>query len=88
MFCVILNDYFYFEEELYKDVLKKFCKQHPTKQQLYGHLPPISQIIQVRRIRCAEHCCRSKDKLKNNIILWTPTHGHTSVGRPVKAYTH
>ena len=27
-------------------VLKKFWKQHLTKQQLYGHSPPISQTIQ------------------------------------------
>ena len=29
-------------------VLNKFWKQHPTKQQLYSHLLPISQTIQVR----------------------------------------
>ena len=29
-------------------VLDKSWKQHPTKQQLYDHLPPIPQIIQVR----------------------------------------
>ena len=29
-------------------VLNKFRKQHPTKQQLYGHLPLVSQTIQIR----------------------------------------
>ena len=29
-------------------ILNKFLKQHPTKQQLYGHLPPISKTIQVK----------------------------------------
>ena len=27
-------------------ILNKFWKPHPTQQQLYGHLPPISQIVQ------------------------------------------
>ena len=52
-------------------ILKTFWKQHPTKQHLYGHLPPISQNIQVRH---AGHCWRNKDEL-----LWTPAHGHASV---------
>ena len=36
--------------------LIKSWKQHHTKQQLYCHLPPTSETIQVRR---AEHCCFS-----------------------------
>ena len=34
--------------------LNKSWKQHPTKHQLYGHLPPISQIIQEMQTRHAE----------------------------------
>ena len=30
-------------------ILNKFWRQHPTKQQLYGHLPSITKTIQVRR---------------------------------------
>ena len=33
-------------------VSNKSKKQHLTKQQLYGHLPPISQTIQVRHRLC------------------------------------
>ena len=36
-------------------------RQHPTRHQLYGHLPPITKTIQVRRTRHAGHCWRSKD---------------------------
>ena len=36
----------------------------------------------------AEICGRNRDKLKGEVLLWTPTHGHTSVGRPVKTYFH
>ena len=32
--------------------------------------------------------CRSKDKLTSDILLWTPTHGHTNVSRPAKTYIH
>ena len=29
-------------------VLNKSWRQHPTKQQPYGHLPPITKTIQIR----------------------------------------
>ena len=34
-------------------VLNKSWRQHPTRLQLYGHLPPITKTIQVRRTRHA-----------------------------------
>ena len=40
-------------------ILNKSWRQHPIKQQLYGHLPPISKTIQIRRTRHAGHCWRS-----------------------------
>ena len=43
-------------------VLNKSWRQHPTRLQLYGHLPPITKTIQVRRTRHAGHCWRSKDE--------------------------
>ena len=36
--------------KMLRAVLKKPCKKHPTTQHLYDQLPPISQIIQVRRV--------------------------------------
>ena len=39
-------------------ILKKSWRQHLTKQQLYGHLPPITKTIQVRRTRHAGHTWR------------------------------
>ena len=61
-------------------VLNKSWKLDPTKQQLYGHLPPIFRI----QVRYAGYCGRSRDELINNILLWDPTHGRTSVGQPEK----
>ena len=52
----------------------------------YGLLPPISQTIQVWWTRHSEHYRQSKDKLISNVLLWTPTPGHTSVGWPAKTY--
>ena len=37
-------------------ILNKSWRQHPTRHQLYGHLPPIMKTIQVRRTRHAGHC--------------------------------
>ena len=69
-------------------VLNKSWKQHCSKQQLYGHLPPISQTIQERQARHAGLWWSSQEKLISDTLHWTPTHGHTSVGRPGKAYIH
>ena len=44
-------------------ILNKSWRQHPTKQQLYGHLPPITKMIQVRQTRHVGHCWRSRDEL-------------------------
>ena len=44
-------------------MLNKSWGQHPTKHQLYGHLPPMTKTIQVRRTRHAGHSWRSRDEL-------------------------
>ena len=40
-----------------------------TKQQLYSHLPLISQTIQVGQTRHARYCWKSKDKLISDVLL-------------------
>ena len=67
-------------------ILNKSSRQHPTKQQLYGHLPPIKKTIQVRRTRHAGHCWRSGDELIRDVLLWTPSHGRAKAGWPAKTY--
>ena len=67
-------------------ILNKSWRQHPTRHQLYGHPPPITKTIQVRRTRHAGHCWRSRDELKNDVLLWTPTYGRAKAGRPVRTY--
>ena len=55
-------------------ILNKSWRQHPTRHQLYGHLPPITKTIQVKRTRHAGHCWRSRNELISDVLLWTPTH--------------
>ena len=64
----------------------KSWQQHPTRHQLYGHLPPITKTIQVRRTRHAGHCWRSRDELIRDVLLWIPAHGRTKAGRPARTY--
>ena len=67
-------------------ILNKSGRQHPTRHQLYGHLPHITKTIQVRRTRHAGHCWRSWDELIRDVLLWTPTHGRAKAGRPARTY--
>ena len=62
-------------------ILNKSWWQHLTKQQLYGHLPPITKTIQT--------CWRSRDELytyESDVFLWTPSHGRAKAGRPARTY--
>ena len=67
-------------------VLNISWKKHPTKKRMYGHLPPISDVIRERRTRFAGHCWRSHDEIIRDVLLWPPKHGHTRVGRPYKTF--
>ena len=67
-------------------ILNKTWRLHPTKQQLYGHLPPITKTIKIRRTRHAEHCRRSSDELISDVLLWTPSHRRANAGRPARTY--
>ena len=67
-------------------ILNKSLRQHSTKHQLYGHLPPITKTIQVRRSRHAEYCWRSRDEPISDVLLWTLTYGRAKAGRPARTY--
>ena len=67
-------------------ILNKSWQQHPTRHQLYGHMPPITKTIQARRTRHAGHCWRSKDELISDVLLWTPAYGQAKAGRPAWTY--
>ena len=67
-------------------ILNKSWRQHSKRHELYGHLPPITKTIQVRRTRHARHCWRSRDELISDVLLWTPSHGRAKAGRPARIY--
>ena len=64
----------------------RMLRQHPTKRQLYDHLPPITKTIQARRTRHAGHCWRSRDELISDVLLWTPTYGQAKAEQPARIY--
>ena len=67
-------------------ILNKSWKQHPTKQQLYGHPSLITKTIKIRQTRHAGHCWRSRDELIRDALLKTPSHGRAKSGRPAQTY--
>ena len=67
-------------------ILNESWRQHPTKHQLYSHLPPITKTIQVRWTRLTGHCWRSREELISDVLLWTPTYGRAKAGWPARTY--
>ena len=67
-------------------ILNKSWRQQPTKQQLYGHQPPITKTIKVRRTKHAGHCWRSRDELISDVLLWIPSQGQAKAGWPASTY--
>ena len=67
-------------------ILNKSWRPHPTRQQLYGQLPPLTKTIQVRRTRHAGHRWRSKEDIIIDVLLWTPAYGQAKAGRPARTY--
>ena len=72
--------------KMLRTVLNNSWWQHPTKQQLYDHLPAITKTIQIRRTRYAGHYWRSKSEFISDILLWIPSHVRAKVGRPARTY--
>ena len=72
--------------KMLRAILNKSWRQHPTKHQLYGHQPPISKTIQVRRTRQAGHCWRSRDELISDVLQWNPTYVRAKARRPARTY--
>ena len=63
-------------------ILNRSWRQHPTKQQLYSHLPPITKTIKVTWTM--QHCWRSRDELISDVVQWT--YGRAKAGRPARTY--
>ena len=70
-------------------ILNIHWSTHPSKECLYGNLAQITSVIKERRTRFgfAGHCYGSKDEVVSDLILWTPKHSKSKVGRPSKTYS-
>ena len=73
-------------KRMLRAILNKSWRQHPTRHQLYGHLPPITKTMQAKRARHAGHCWSSRDKLIKDVFLWIPTYGRAKAGRRARTY--
>ena len=69
-----------------RDIKNKHWNLHLTNEELYKNIPKISDTIRKQRLRFAGHCWRSKDELASDLLLWNPTHGKRSRGRPRNSY--
>ena len=68
-------------------ILNKSWRQHPTRHQLYDHLPPMTKTIQARQtIQARTNFWRSRAELISDVLLWTPTYGWAKAGRPARTY--
>ena len=59
-------------------------KQHPTKNIIYGDLPPVSSIVRSKRVQFAGHCFRATSEIISPLVLWKPN----SVGRRSRKLTY
>ena len=61
-------------------------KLHKTNKEVYGKLPRVTMKIQERRMRLAGHIHRHDELVANRLLLWEPTHGTRSRGRPAVTF--
>ena len=78
--------YVFQDIRMLRAILNKSWQQHPTRHQLFGHLPPITKTIQTRRTRHAGHCWRSKDEIVSDVLLRTPAYGQSKAGQVGRTY--
>ncbi|XP_072044651.1 uncharacterized protein [Amphiura filiformis] len=71
---------------LLRSALDISWRTHTTNKELYGELPKVTDKIRKRRLQFAGHCLRSTGQVVSDLVLWKPSHGKRSVGRPSKTY--
>ena len=71
---------------LLRSALNVSWKDRIPNTVLYKDLPRVSEKIRERRLKFAGHCSRSKDQVVADLVLWKPSQGKRSKGRPIKTY--
>lgn len=61
-------------------------KRKLTNEQLYQELPLVTNKVAERRMRLAGHCIRHPEEIASSLVLWQPTKGRVSRGRPAVSY--
>ena len=61
---------------------------HTTNEELYGDLPMLPDKVASRRLQLAGHCYRHPELSTQKLVLWEPSHGKKSRGRPRATYVN
>ena len=62
-------------------------REHLTNDDLYQDIPRVTEKVRRRRIQLAGHCYRHPELPAHRVLLWQPTHGRRSRGRPAASFT-
>ena len=71
--------------KMLRTILNKSWRQHLTKQQLYGHLPPITKTIKAEP-DMRDTAGEVGTLLISDLLLWTSSHGREKTGWPTRTY--
>ena len=71
---------------LLRSALDVSWESRARNEDLYGELPKVTFKIQERRLKLAGHCYRHPEEIASNLVLWSPTRGRRSRGRPALTY--
>ena len=69
-------------------VLNISKNEHVSNNTLYEGIDKVSEKVAARRMRLAGHCHRHQELPASHLVLWEPTHGHRSRGRPTWTYVN
>ena len=71
---------------LLRAALNESWRNHMTNKELYRDLLPISVRLRERRLRFSGHCWRSKSETISQLLMWEPSRGKRTRGRPAMTY--
>ena len=72
--------------KLLRKALNVSWRDRMRNTELYGQLPSITDVIRTRRLRFIGHVWRREEETLHKLLLWDPSHGRRSRGRPKKTF--
>ena len=67
-------------------ILNKSWRQHPTRHQLYGHLPPITKTKKLDEPDTQDTAGEARTNSSVMYSYGTPAYGQAKAGRPARTY--